>query len=33
MTKFYPAAYQANKGSALDVNREFYQKIANCGSD
>ncbi|ACQ93472.1 conserved hypothetical protein [Tolumonas auensis DSM 9187] len=29
MTKFYPAAYQANKGSALDVNRDFYQKIAD----
>jgi uncharacterized protein YcgI (DUF1989 family) len=29
MTKFYPAAYQANKGSALDVDRDFYQKIAD----
>lgn len=24
----YPAAYQSTKGSALDVNREFYQAIA-----
>src|SRR5699024_3174080 len=25
----YPAAYQATKGSALDVDKEFYQRIAN----
>ena len=24
----YPAAYQATKGSALDVDKEFYQRIA-----
>lgn len=29
MTKFYPAAYQASEGSALSVNREFYQRIAD----
>src|SRR5690625_7905285 len=24
----YPAAYQATKGSALDIDKEFYQQIA-----
>ncbi|PWC13522.1 hypothetical protein B4923_06065 [Brenneria roseae subsp. americana] len=28
MTTFYPAAYQVSKGSALDVDRDFYQHIA-----
>jgi len=28
----YPAAYQATKGSALDVDRDFYQSIANAVS-
>ncbi|MEN3754572.1 hypothetical protein ABC733_23720 [Mangrovibacter sp. SLW1] len=25
----YPAAYQSTKGSALDVNRDFYQALAD----
>lgn len=29
MTTFYPAAYQITKGSALDVDRNFYQRIAD----
>lgn len=29
MTAFYPAAYQVSKGSALDVDRTFYQRIAD----
>jgi len=28
MTKFYPAAYQASEGSALDVDQKLYKKIA-----
>lgn len=28
MTKFYPAAYQANEGSVFDIDKTFYKRLA-----